>query len=152
MNIEVLTICWLPVTHRTFPASLSSKVEPDIASSVWQAERLASRADVTTGQQPEVLRGVRNFLYTFWSTILQAEVLRGLRSFLYTDRPEHHSIYCVKEGGMRIGSGCFSSPRWGRICVEPDQHWQCSLAIHGEMGGWWGGARMGLWCQLQQKW
>ena len=48
-----------------------------------QANRLASTADITSGLQ---LGG--------------AEVLRGLRNFLNMDRPEHHSIDCLKERGV----------------------------------------------------
>ena len=39
----------------------------------------------------------------------RAEVLRGLRDFLNMDRPEHHSIDCLKERGVEKGSGRHST-------------------------------------------
>ena len=63
-----------------------------IVSGIEQADRLASTADITFGLQ---LGG--------------AEVLRGLRDFLNMDRPEHHSIDCLKERGVEKGSGRHSN-------------------------------------------
>ena len=57
-----------------------------------RADRLASTADITSGLQ-----------------LGRAEVLRGLRDFLNMDRPEHHSIDCLKERGMEKGSGRHST-------------------------------------------
>ena len=52
-----------------------------------RADRLASTADNTSGLQ-----------------LGRAEVLQGLRNFLNTDKPEHHSIGCLKERGVEKGS------------------------------------------------
>ena len=57
-----------------------------------RADRLASTADITSGLQ-----------------LGRAEVLRGLRNFLSTDKPEHHSIYRLKERGVEKGSGRHST-------------------------------------------
>ena len=53
-----------------------------------RADRLASAADITSGLH-----------------LGRAEVLRGLRNFLNMNRPEHHSIDCLKERGVEKGSG-----------------------------------------------
>ena len=57
-------------------------------------DRLASTADITSGLQ-----------------LGRVEVLRGLRNFLHMDRPEHHSIDCLKERGVEKGSGQHSTLR-----------------------------------------
>ena len=57
-----------------------------------RADRLASTVDITSGLQ-----------------LGRAEVIRGLRNFLNTDKPEHHSIDCLKERGVERGSGRHST-------------------------------------------
>ena len=61
-----------------------------------RADRLASTADITSGLQ-----------------LSRAKVLRGLRNFLNMDRPEHHSINCLKTRGLEKGSG-WHSTFWGQ--------------------------------------
>ena len=53
-----------------------------------RADRLASTADVTSGQQ-----------------LGRTEMLRGLRNFLNRDRPEYHSIDHMKERGVTVMQG-----------------------------------------------
>ena len=55
-----------------------------------RADRLASTADITSGLQV-------------------GRVFRGLRNFLNMDRPEHHSIDCLKERRVEKGSGRHST-------------------------------------------
>ena len=57
-----------------------------------RADRLASTADITSGLQ-----------------LGRSEVLWGLRNFLDMDRPEHHSIDCLTERGVKKGSGQHST-------------------------------------------
>ena len=57
-----------------------------------RSDRLASTADITSGLQ-----------------LGRAEVLQGLRNFLNMNKPEHHSIDCLKERGVEKGSGRHST-------------------------------------------
>ena len=59
--------------RRLYPAGISGNE---------RADRLASRADITSGLQ-----------------LGRTEVFRGLRNFLNMDRPEHHSIDRLKKRG-----------------------------------------------------
>ena len=59
---------------------------------MWSADRLASKADITSDLQ-----------------LGRAEVLRGLRNFLNMDRPEHHRIDRPKERGVEKESGRYST-------------------------------------------
>ena len=59
-----------------------------------RADRLASKADITSGLQ-----------------LGRAEVLRGLRSFLSKGKPEHYSIERLRERGVEKGSGRLSALR-----------------------------------------
>ena len=56
--------------------------------------RLISIADITSCPQ-----------------LRRAEVFRGLGNFLNMDRPEHHSIDCLKEKGLEKGNGRHSTLR-----------------------------------------
>ena len=57
-----------------------------------RVDRLASTADITSGLQ-----------------LGRAQVLRGLRNFLNIDRPEHHSIDCLKKRGVEKASARHST-------------------------------------------
>ena len=75
------------------------------------ADRLASKADITSGLQLD-----------------RAEMFRGLRNFVNIDRPEHHSIDRLKDKGVEKGSGRHSTLRG----QEPDKHWHCFEGNLGE--------------------
>ena len=49
---------------------------------------------------------------------------RGLWNFLSKNIPEHHNTDHLKETRERKRSKLYL-PRWGIICVSPDQHWHC---------------------------
>ena len=68
----------------------------------WNARAdVASTADITSG----LLLG-------------RVGVLRGLWNFLNTDRPQHHSIDCLKEWVVEKGSGRYIPPSevWSDLC------------------------------------
>ena len=87
----------------------------------------ASTADITSGLQ-----------------LGMAEVLRGLRNFLNMDRPEHHCIDRLKEGGVEKRSGGIPPSEVRNDQCSPDKHWhyfECNL---GETAERQGEAHMGL--------
>ena len=62
-----------------------------VSGNDW-ADRLASTVDILSGLQ-----------------LGRAEVLSSLRNFLNMDRPEHHSIDCLKKREVEKGSGRHST-------------------------------------------
>ena len=91
-------------------------------------DRLASTADITSGLQ-----------------LGRAAVLRGLKNFLNTDKPEHHSIYRMKERGVEKGSGRHSTLQGRERSVFNQANiGTVSRATLGETAERRGGVRMGL--------
>ena len=100
-----------------------------VSENEW-ADRLASTADITSGQQ-----------------FGRAEVLPGLRDFLNMDRSKHHSNDDPNERGVETGSVQKSTLRgWERSvhCVQRDKYWRCFEGNLVETAVRRGGARMGL--------
>ena len=92
-----------------------------------RADRLASTADITSGLP-----------------LGRAEVLRGWGNFLNMGRPEYHSTDRLKERGVAKRSGQHSTPKVGKIFVQPDKHCHCFEGNLEEIANRRGGARMGL--------